>query len=438
MICALVGLFTTIVAQGKLNIEEVDKYSYQLYQEEKWDELIKYSQESMEQGIDFFYLRARTGIAWYNLGKYRNASTWFIRAGENDLSADWLQEYLYYSLIFSGRTLDANKYASSFSDATTKKIGFKRAAVTNLTYETGYSFNTDFDDLKIRDFKSEANLGDDYGEAYLLKNYIFHSFDLFHRIAPNFTLQHNLTYIGVNRETLVDWVTQTTSPVQVKELQYYVSPVCVIGKRLNVSTSLNYILGNADVYAGSLNSNLDKVYTVSKSKYSDYLVSSSVWSHLGNLSYGVEINGGDISNSRFYQVSGWGTWYPLSNLNLYFTPRIYFKSDNDINSFAFKAMGISGGAQLGQFHLYGQYLFGDMENFVESAGSVIANYPGRSDWKLMGSLYFPFSKRYQFVLRYINQNIIEEYQVYTAGEKSNSLEYSYLKNTLTGGISWTF
>ena len=57
---------------------------------------------------------------------------------------------------------------------------------------------------------------------------------------------------------------------------------------------------------------------------------------------------------------------------------------------------------------------------------------------MMGSIYFPMGKKYQFVLRYINQNITEKYQVYTEGVKSNSLEYNYIKQTITAGISWNF
>ncbi|MDP2685656.1 MAG: hypothetical protein Q8O62_00435, partial [Aequorivita sp.] len=70
-------LLTVAKAQDKLNYLEVDKQSYQLFLEQKWPELIQYSAEARKQGIDFFYLQVRTGIAWYNQGKYRNAAPWF-------------------------------------------------------------------------------------------------------------------------------------------------------------------------------------------------------------------------------------------------------------------------------------------------------------------------------------------------------------------------
>ena len=423
-------------AQEKLNFAEVDKQSYALFLENKWPELIELATEAREQGIDFFYLQVRTGIAWYNQEKYRDAAPWFLKAYATDKSFDWLQEYVYYSLIFSGRQAEAVKYAPFFSDATKKKIHFHATGVTRLAYEGGYSFNSDLESLKARDFSTELNLGDDYGEGYFLKNYTFHSVDLSHRVAPNITLNHNLTYIDVNRETVVDWGTQTNSPIKINQLQYYINPVLVIGKKLNISPSLNLIVGNGDVYAGGVSNNLTKTYSLTKTSYSDAVFSTAAWSSFGNFSPGLEFNAGNVNDSKFAQASAWITYYPLSNTKLYVTPRVFFKSGT--GSFDWTAFGLSGGAQLGKVHFIGNYLWGNMENFVESNGYVITNFPGTISRKLMFSAFVPIDKKYQFVFRYINQDVSENYQVYTSGIKSNSLEYTYSKHTITAGISWIF
>ncbi len=436
IICILIIFLKAAKAQEKWDYTKVDKRSYELFQDEKWPELIRVSAEARKQGIDFFYLQVRTGIALYKQGKYRNSADWFLKAYSNDNSFEWLQEYVYYSLVFGGRQLEAFKYAPYFSDATKTKIGFKETGITRLAFETGYSFNPDFESLKTKEFSRDVNLGEDYGEGYLLKNYSFHSLDLSHRVAPNLTLNHNLTYIGVNREAVVDWSGQTTSPISINQFQYYLNPVWVIGKKLNISPSMNLIFGSADIYAGYLNRDSTKSYSLSTKSYSDAVLSTAIWSNFGNFSPGMEINAGNVNDSKFTQVSSWITYYPFSNTKLYFTPKVYFKSGTD--SFGWNAFGISGGTQLGKVHLYGQYLMGDMENFVESAGYVIANFPGRSDRKIMGSAFLPLGKKCQLVLRYINQNVIEKYQVYTEGNKSNALEYNYLKHTLTAGISWNF
>jgi hypothetical protein len=425
-------------AQEKLNYVEVDRQSYQLYLDENWPELIQFSKEARLQGIDFFYLQVRTGVALYNQGEFRKAAKWFLKAYANDQSFDWLQVYVYNSLVSSGRQLEAYNYASSFSQAVKHQIGYKDTGITYVSYEAGYGFNDDFESLKTEAFSTQVGLGSDYGEGYFLKNYNFHSLNLSHLVAPKFLLNHNLTYIGINRETTIDWSGKTSADVGIKQYQYFFNPVWVIGKKLNISPSLNLIFGNSDVYAGRLNYNQTKSYALTKTNFSDFIFSMALWSDFGNLSPGVEVNAGTINDLGVAQLSAWFTYYPLSNTNLYLAPRVYFKSGSGINGLVYNAMGISGGAKLGPVYLNGQYLFGNMENFIESSGSVVSNFPGKSNRKLSGSIYFPLGMKFQFVFRYINQNVIEKYQVYTDGNKSNDLEYNYAKQTITGGISWNF
>lgn len=428
----------TLKAQDKYNYVNVDRQSYELFQDKKWNELIQFSAKVRKSGVDFFYLQVRTGIALYNQGKYRNATEYFLRAYANDQSFEWLQEYVYYSLVFSGRYPEATKYASLFSSEVKEKIRFKERGITRLAYEVGYSSNPDFDVQKNRDFSKEVDLGEDYGSGYFLKDYIFHSFDLSHKITPAFTLNHNMTYLGANREAVLDWGSHSSSPVKINQFQYSINPVWVIGNKLNISSSLNLIFGSGDLYSGWLNRDSSKYFKLSSTKYTDVIFSTAVWSNFGNFSPGLEINAGDVNGSKFAQMSAWITYYPLSNTKLYLTPRLYFKTGTGANSSGYNALGLSGGVQLWKVHLNGQYLMGDMENFIESAGYVISNFPGKSDRKITGSLYVPLGKRSKIVFRYINQNVIEQYQVYRDLVKVNSVEYNYLKQTITTGISWNF
>ncbi len=425
-------------AQEPWSYPVVDRNSYALYQQQKWEELILYSTEARKNGIDFFYLQARTGIAWYNLGKYRSATEWFLKSWESDKSFSWLQEYLYYSLLFSGRTYEASKIAQQFTPELKEKVNFQDKGITRIAYETGFSFNPSFTELANRDFAGEVEPGTDYGEGYFLKNYSFHSIDLSHKLSPNLILNHTFTCLGVNRETWVTWVEQTSSPIKVRQFQYFINPIWVLGKRIHISPSLAVIYGKGEVYAGRLNNNLERTWSLTKINYDELVFSTSVWGHFKNISPGIEINAGTVNDSKFTQLSPWITWYPFSTTHFYITPRIYFKTGTETEGLELTTLGISGGFQLGPVHFNGQYLTGNMKNFIESAGYVIYNFPGKAEQKISGSFYFPFGKKYQFVLRYINQDITETYQIYTGGIKSNSLEYTYLQHTITGGISWNF
>jgi hypothetical protein len=421
-------------AQKKLNYIEVDKKTYELYQQQKWTELIEFSAKVHQQGMDFFYLHARTGIAYYNLKKYRTASDYFLKAWKSDQSFEWLQEYLYYSLIYSGRTAEASKVADKFSAALKQKINYQKMEVTRAGVEIGYSFNPDFDDLSSSTFDEDLNVGSNYGEAFILKNYHFESFDFNHQIAPGVVINHNFTHIGLNREEQVFWGSRNAFPIKINQYQYFLNPNFVLGEKWYFSPSINVVWGKHDLVLGDFNPG---TFYATSLKYSDFIFSASTWSHWGNFSPGLEINRANIYDNGFTQASAWLTIYPLSNTNLYFTPRVYFKGDTQ-NSFSYNTFGLSGGFQLGQTHFYGSYLNGEMKNFIESGGYVIANFPGRSTRKYMGSIYFPFAKRYQFVVRYLNQDVFEKYLVYSNGVPSNSMEYNYIKHTLTAGISWNF
>jgi len=422
-------------AQQKLNFAEVEIKSFALYEQQKWAELIDFADEARHQGIDFFYLQARTGIAYFNLKKYRKASDFFLKAWESDNSFEWLQEYLYFSLVYSGRTPEALKHAQYFTGNMQQKIGFAPKKLTRIAVEAGYTFNPDFDDLTQSDNHGLAGVGNNYGEAFYLKNYHFESVDLSHRVAPAVSINHSFTFLGINREEQVYWGELYTFPINNKQMQYFVNPVFVAGKKWYVSTSANLIWGKYSYYAGGFKN--QKYFYNETVNFSDMVFTASTWFHSGNFSPGVEIDYGNFNNEGFGQYSAWITYYPLSNLNLYFTPRIYFKSDNE-NSFGLNTFGFSGGAQLGPIYFTGQYLHGEMVNFIESAGYVAGNFPGRSEQKITGSLYFPVRKKYQFVVRYINQDVFETYNVYTNGEISNSMEYKYIKHTFTAGISWNF
>lgn len=426
--------FMIAFTQEEWNYSGVDKKSYELFVQQKWTELIDYSKESRAHGIDFFYLQARTGIALYNLGKYRSSSNFFSKAWNHDRSFDWLQEYLYYSLVFGGRKGEALKTARLFSDPVKQKISYADKKPLRLALEAGYTFNPDFDKLKNSRLYDELQVGQNYGEAFFLKNYRFESLDFSHQVSPGIVFNHNFTHIGLNREEQVYWGSANTFPISINQFQYYFNPYVVMGEKVNLSPSLTFLWGNSDLFLGNFTPG---TFYQTDYNFSDWILSTSSWIHFGNFSPGAEINLANIQDTKFTQFSGWFTFYPFSNLNFYLTPRIYFKNGPE-KSISHNATGISGGIQAGPVHFYGQYIQGDLKNFIEPAGYVVANFPGRSENKYMASIYFPTGKKIQLVIRYINQDIYENYLVYSSGNLIDSREYTYVKHTLTTGISWNF
>jgi len=70
--------------------------TYQLYNEENWYQLTEVGQEAVKNGLDYFYLRIRMGIAYFHLKNYRKAATHLEKALDfNGADASAL-EYLYF------------------------------------------------------------------------------------------------------------------------------------------------------------------------------------------------------------------------------------------------------------------------------------------------------------------------------------------------------
>jgi hypothetical protein len=57
IIIILMTFIFTLHAQQKWNFIEVDKKSYELFQQKKWKELIKFNTEANAHGIDYFNLQ---------------------------------------------------------------------------------------------------------------------------------------------------------------------------------------------------------------------------------------------------------------------------------------------------------------------------------------------------------------------------------------------
>ena len=75
--------------------------------------------------------------------KYRKAADFFLKAWENDQGFEWLQEYLYYSLIYSGRAVEASKVATKFSVAMKEKINYQNMKPLRAAVEAGRGVRAD-------------------------------------------------------------------------------------------------------------------------------------------------------------------------------------------------------------------------------------------------------------------------------------------------------
>ncbi len=109
-------------AQQKIDFATVDAKTYSFYENGQWDSLIDIGEIAIKNGIDYFYLRLRMGIAYYEKTNYVAAGGQFEKAKAFNSGDMLMLEYLYFSYKFSGREADAEMIAGDFSEELKNKL----------------------------------------------------------------------------------------------------------------------------------------------------------------------------------------------------------------------------------------------------------------------------------------------------------------------------
>ena len=106
-IFSIAGFYSN--AQEKTSIIEADINSYKLYEDGKWDELIKYGDRILLNQQDFMYLRLRIGYAYIMKQNYSMALKHYYKA--LSLSKDKNNPIAHYYIWFCLNNLNQPELA---------------------------------------------------------------------------------------------------------------------------------------------------------------------------------------------------------------------------------------------------------------------------------------------------------------------------------------
>jgi tetratricopeptide (TPR) repeat protein len=204
-------------AQETLNMADVEQKTYQLYLDQNWKELIKAGNDAITQGIDYFYLRMRIGIAYYEKKNYCGAEEHFKKALTYNTDDALAQEYLYYCYVFMGRPEQARWYSKSVSDETYQKIG-KRSPIGSVMVEAGTKI-ADSTSYYDSNKKTQSNYFDPATYVQIGVN---------HYVRDRVSLFHALTYYG-----------QVSFVGTLKQSQYYLKAAIPLKKDWLISPAVH-------------------------------------------------------------------------------------------------------------------------------------------------------------------------------------------------------
>lgn len=329
--CILMGGF--VIGQTQKDFAYYNNETYRLYSEARWDELIPLALESIEIGHDFYYIRMRLGIAYFENANYTKALVHFNKALNFDKGSTDAKSYSYSCLLYLGREKEAIKY---FGVSGTKPKFFH-----SLYFEPG---------TKLSDNKASVRNS----------RYIF--LGLNHDLGKTVTLFHGYQRLGAD---FAYWIpggngagpggsSSTEYTYTVIQNEYYAALSFLFAKGFYITPAFHIQEVNSDNYSGN-----NHVFSIQLVKW------------LGNIKlYGGYYNS-EINEKNQQQVEGGLVFYPLGNSNLYLQSQATNHYEGDINTLIWSANG--GVKILSKTWLELSLTSGDMLNYSESNGYLLYN-----------------------------------------------------------------
>ena len=361
-------------AQVKVNLDWYNDHTYRLYQEKNWAGLIELGDAAIKAGYDFYYLRLRLGIAFYDQEKFRSAISHFedaLKFSKNPLAA----EYLYYAYKLSGRATDANLVYAKFKDQLrSRDISSPYGFISGVYTETGIKFlspgNLDYGPLLYFHAGVEQQLG---SRLTLYQGYMRFSRNIFHyESVPGFG-PNGVTTIKTKRKYIQNEYFLKATVSIIKGLQ-------LLGS-LHTQGVIDTVQYNNISYMGGISTNL---------KFMDLAVT-----------YGIS----RINAIQYDQVSAGATFYPVMNRNFYLQSVLTYHKDEAVsNIIIYQKIGLRTGKKA-WFEFYGS--FGDMKNVQELDGFYIYNINNELNTRIGFTGNFLLGKKAKLLIGYTNESYKE-------------------------------
>ncbi len=256
-------------AQTMMSQAEIEKQSYAMYMLGEWDSVIAIVNLAHAQGIDYYYLQARIGVAYMNKQDYRKAEKAFAKALEFNSRSDFARENLYYAVLYSGDIDAARKVYGQSLPIVQERIELKKLRIVDYAnVEGGYKASTD-----------DPPIGNIY----------YGGLGLSHKLGYSFSVYHMFTYLSQDKYNST--LTQTS---------YSIFPKLQFSRTFSATTGFHYIGG-----------------TFADSSYTDWAFAAALKKRIGSFDIlPLQFSYSSLNGETQMQLGAALAWYPFGNPNL--------------------------------------------------------------------------------------------------------------------------
>lgn len=427
-------------SQEPVTFRLADSLTYNLFVEKNWSGLIKTGKEAINNGHDYYYMRMRLGIAYYEKHNYRMSSIQFRKALDFNKNDPAALEYLFYSCYLSGRNFQALNLIPLFYEQNQERIlRESRIKKNHITFESFYS-NAKTEDMisSPGSFFSNPEPGSQMVTRYFINNALYAS----HTLGRNLNYFHSYTsLVKDNYLHYFDGYNQADMTTQrVIQNQYYGSVNIYSSSGWVISPAFHFLTAEYPlitiIYQG-----FTPINHTYRARTNSFAGGMAITRSSGLIDVSAEAQYSKLNNLRQVQGTLSLMIYPAGNRELYLGGKLSTVSGLDQEDSGNRFIkGFTAGFSIKNsiwFEFSG--ISGDMKNFTENNGLIV--YYSMDDLHRKYSLRIILPLYKPGITLFAGCGISSYSSEYFPFDGINSFDSNnldYNSNTLTGGLSWNF
>ncbi|MBM3435553.1 MAG: hypothetical protein FJY07_04965 [Bacteroidetes bacterium] len=451
-----------------MNFKSVNEATGRFYTWGNWDSLIVAGRDAIRNNIDYFILRQRLGIAWYNKQNYSKASRHFEKAMKFNAQDATTMDYLYRSYLALNRTGEARMLSSRFTLQLHKNFATSELSLPDkLYFEPGFTFSNN---KKVNAQKHEQINGSLSNQADLIDDIYYLHINAALNPGRKLTVYLGYTYVNLLKHStvrvikpvstgvvLIPWnngyfvgndYEETTDllskDIPIHQNQAYTGISYTLQNGFIVSPAFHYLYTQTRVvkstpyefYAQQIDTIPVILYSPGEtdSSFQGYVGSIEMNKYLSQWNFAINGSVSNLNRCEQYQAGCRITYYPFGNLDLYFIA-------TGVISWEKSAQRWILGGRIGHKtfrKLWSEVHFtaGEIVNYNELNGAVVYNSGDRIRLKCGIDFIVPLPGRFGFTVKY--QYLAQEGYEYMIERDYSFVENTvkYRNHTISGGIIW--
>jgi hypothetical protein len=430
----LVFLFVCKSNAQNLTADQVDALTYDAYLKSDFTTIKEIGTKALHDNIDFYLLRYRLGIAYYNSHNYEKAAIHFEKAYATDATDMALAEYLYYSYLFSNQKASALVLAQKLPKELQDKIGYTTSIFESISLEAGMLKTNNYTAFKDKNIAAPYN----NGQGTFYNDVQFANLTFISQLNPKLRWTNYVSYASNTYHELIQTTFPNTTTKDISDSSSYYQWNSLLQYTYN---KWNIAIGAGGYYSGYITYTLappfptPNLITTQKTTNSNYSGSITIGRHFQYIEPTIGFSYSNLSETKNYISEAGITYFPFGNLSFYGNTKIAMVSNEfENNTIYSQLIGLKLSKKI---WLEGFGASGNHENYLSEGGILSFNTPNKINWYAGSNLNFYF-KKVDFSLGYVLQQREGSYSNNLNPNTVQTNQFNYTYNLIKTKITWKF